>query len=76
MPEHDEVMRRIAQLEDWRRELEIARAREDENRKHWDARFDALEGRINWAIRWFLTTVGGAVLSGLVLFVMNGGLRG
>lgn len=74
MGDTEELHRRIAQLEDWRREIEISRAREDENRKHMDARFDRLEGRINSAIWWFLTTVGGTVLAAVVAFVVNGGL--
>ena len=72
--EVDELHRRIAQLEDWRRELDISRAREDESRKHFDARFDALERRITQAVNWFLTSVGGAILAAAVAFVINGGL--
>lgn len=72
--EVDELKRRVVELEGWRRELDIDRAREDENRKHMDARFDALERRITQATNWFITTVGGGVLAAVVAFVINGGL--
>lgn len=73
MVEND-ITRRLAVLEDWRRELDVSRAREDESRKHMDARFDALESKISAAIRWFTGTVGTAVLVAVVGFVLKGGL--
>ena len=77
--EVEELHRRIAQLEDWRRELDISRAREDENRKHMDARFDALEKRLTDMTEWILWVIkigAGAVIVAAVTFVIKGGLVG
>ena len=77
--EVEELHRRIAQLEDWRRELDISRAREDENRKHMDNRFDTLEKRLTEMTQWFSWVVkigAGAVIVAAVGFVLKGGLVG
>jgi len=77
MSELVEVHRRVQALEEWRQELEISRAREDENRKHMDQRFNSIEAglkdikavfiRVGWV-------VASAVILAVVTFVLRGGL--
>ena len=77
MTEVDDVARRLSILENWRRELDVSRAREDENRKHMDARFDAIEsglGEIRGGFKRIGWIIGSIVLTALATFVINGGL--
>lgn len=70
----EDISRRIGSLEERMNKTDVERAREDADRKHMDARFDALESRIDGAIRWFMGTVGSAILLAVVGFVLKGGL--
>lgn len=79
MPETEEHHRRISALEDWRREVDISRAVENENRKHMDARFNVLEASISEIkdifkrVQWMVVS---AVVLAVVGFVIRGGLAG
>jgi hypothetical protein len=67
---------RIVNLEHWRTQRDIADARADEQRKHLDARFDALEGKIKsindliYRIAWLIV---GGLLTGVVAYALKGG---
>lgn len=79
-PEHDltSIHERIVTLEHWRIQLDIANARADEQRKHLDQRFDALDGKvskINDSLTWIVRLVLGALILAAITFAMRGGLN-
>lgn len=72
-----ELEKRIDALENWSREINISRAREEVDRKHIDLRFDALEAKlkeINATARQLTYFIASAVIVYIVTFIMNGGL--
>lgn len=72
-----ELEKRIVDLENWRNQIEISRAREDVERKHIDLRFDAIEKKlsdISSTAKQLTYAVASAVIVYIVTFVMNGGL--
>ena len=72
------IITRLAALEQWQRQTEIAEARTDEKWKNVDKRFDDLEKKIE-KISGILSKIMWLFISGLVLafvaFIANGGLR-
>jgi cytochrome c-type biogenesis protein CcmH/NrfG len=77
-PEHEitALHERIVTLEHWRIQLDIANARADEQRKHLDQRFDALDGKvtkINDSLTWIVRLVLGAIVLAIVTFALRGG---
>ena len=77
-PEHElsALHERIGTLEHWRIQLDIANARADEQRKHLDQRFDALDGKvskINDSLTWIVRMVMGAIILAIVAFLVRGG---
>ncbi len=72
-----ELEERIIDLENWKSQIEISRAREDVEKKHIDLRFDAVEKKlsdISSTARQLTYAVASAIIVYLVTFVMNGGL--
>jgi hypothetical protein len=68
---------RITSLEIWQRTIDIARAKEEVDRKHIDKRFDDIEealDEIKQTAKWLNRTVWGGILIYAAQFVMNGGL--
>ena len=79
-PEHElsALHERIGTLEHWRIQLDIANARADEQRKHLDQRFDALDGKvskINDSLTWIVRMVMGAIILAIVAFLVRGGFN-
>jgi len=75
----DDLKPRVEFLEQWRVKVDIAMAREDENRKHMDKRFDAIESDIKEMSGWVKKAIGVVavlVLTAMVRWIMNGGLGG
>ena len=84
---NEDLRPRVEKLENWRIEMDIARAREDENRRHMDGRFDRIERELTAMSGWVkkgLSVVGILVatrqfsdtLTAFVKFVLDGGLNG
>lgn len=72
------ILDRLKHLEDWRSVRDIADARAEEQRKHLDARFDALQKQIadvNDTLRWINRLIIGGILSGIVTFLIAGGFK-
>jgi phage shock protein A len=72
------VLERIKSLEDWRSQRDIADARAEEQRKHLDARFDALQkqiGDLNDTLRWVNRLIIGSILTGIIAFLISGGFK-
>ena len=72
------VLERLKALEDWRSQRDIADARAEEQRKHLDARFDALQKEIrdvNDTLRWVNRLIIGGILSGIIAFLIAGGFK-
>jgi len=77
MPEIAELHRRVSDLENWRQDLNIARAAEGENKKHMDEQFAALRTElrgIKEAFNRVLWLAGSALIVAVVGFVVRGGL--
>lgn len=79
-PEYDltQLHERIVTLEHWRIQLDIANARADEQRKHLDQRFDALDGKvskINDSLTWIVRMIMGAIILAIVAFLVRGGFN-
>lgn len=84
MPEITELSRRVSDLEaglsiirGWQQQIDISRAREDENRKHMDAQFAKLQGElagIKGVFNKILLTIGTGFIGAFILFIVNGGL--
>lgn len=67
---------RVKTLEHWRISIDIANARAEEQRKHLDMRFDALDSKvskINDSLTWIVRLVLGGVVLAVVTFAMKGG---
>lgn len=73
----DNLEQRLTSLENWRRDIDIARAKEEVDRKHIDKRFDSIEDaldEIKQTAKWLNRTVWAGILVYIAQFVMNGGL--
>lgn len=73
----DNFETRLTSLENWRRDIDIARAKEEVDRKHIDKRFDSIEDaldEIKQTAKWLNRTVWAGILVYIAQFVMNGGL--
>lgn len=73
----DNFEQRLVALEVWRRDIDIARAKEEVDRKHIDKRFDSIEealDEIKQTAKWLNRTVWGGIALYIVQFLMNGGL--
>lgn len=73
----DNFETRLISLENWRRDIDIARAKEEVDRKHIDKRFDSIEDaldEIKQTAKWLNRTVWAGIALYIVQFVMNGGL--
>lgn len=73
----DNFETRLISLENWRRDIDIARAKEEVDRKHIDKRFDAIEDaldEIKQTAKWLNRTVWAGIVLYIAQFVMNGGL--
>lgn len=69
---------RLISLEAWQRTIDIARAKEEVDRKHIDKRFDDIEealDEIKQTAKWLNRTVWAGILLYIAQFVMNGGLQ-
>jgi hypothetical protein len=72
------IAERVLTLEHWRIQLDIAQARAEEQRKHLDLRFDALDkkiGSVNDTLTWATRIVIGAVILAVITFAMRGGFH-
>lgn len=72
------ILERLKALEEWRLQRDIADARAEEQRKHLDARFDALQKEIrdvNDTLRWVNRLIIGGILTGLITFLIAGGFK-
>jgi hypothetical protein len=73
----DHFEARLTSLELWQRNIDIARAKEEVDRKHIDKRFDSIEDaldEIKQTAKWLNRTVWAGIILYLAQFVMNGGL--
>ena len=77
-PEIEALVARVTTLEHWRIQSDIANARAEEQRKHLDARFDALEkklGAVSDNLSWIVRLVLGGIVLAIIAFAMGGGLK-
>lgn len=73
-----DIEKRLSDLEIWKNQIEISRAREDVERKHIDIRFDSIEKKlsdINSTAKKLTYTIASTVLVYIVTFIINGGLK-
>ena len=73
----DNFETRLISLENWRRDIDIARAKEEVDRKHIDKRFDSIEDaldEIKQTAKWLNRTVWGGIVLYIAQFILNGGL--
>lgn len=73
----DNFESRLNSLELWQRQIDIARAKEEVDRKHIDERFDDIEealDEIKQTAKWLNRTVWAGIALYIIQFVMNGGL--
>lgn len=72
------ILERLKALEEWRLQRDIADARAEEQRKHLDARFDALQKEIrdvNDTLRWVNRLIVGGIIMGILTFLISGGFK-
>lgn len=72
-----ELEARVSNLETWRYQIDIARAKEEVDRKHIDNRFDDIEealDEIKQTAKWLNRTVWAGIVLYIAQFIMNGGL--
>lgn len=74
----DDLEPRIRNLEAWKHQMDTATAVEEVRRKHMDQRFDRVDKEISdikGGMTKVLWAVGLLVLTGVVNFILNGGLN-
>lgn len=72
-----DIEKRLSDLELWKNQIEISRAREDVEKKHIDRRFDSIEEKltdINSTAKKLTLSIASTILVYLVTFIMGGGL--
>ncbi len=72
-----DIEERLSDLELWKTQIEISRAREDVEKKHIDLRFDSIESKlsdINSTAKKLTYSILSTVIVYLITFVMSGGL--
>lgn len=72
----ENLEKRVSGLESWKREIEIARAKEEVDRIHIDKRFDALENQLNEiknTAKQLTYLVGSTIIVYIISFALNGG---
>jgi hypothetical protein len=69
---------RLANIETWRTERDIERARHDEKWTNMERRFDHIEkkiGSINDSMTWITRLIIGAIVLAGITFMMSGGIK-
>ncbi len=69
---------RLAAVEAWQRQSDIADARKDEQFKHMDSRFSTLDAKIDGVsgtLNWIAKLVVGGIILAIVAFMMGGGFK-
>lgn len=76
--QNEDINRRLTTLEEWRHQIDIDKARSDENKKHIDLRFDRIEASLV-TIQNIWNKIVWLVASGIILsfltFLIKGGLN-